>query len=346
MRNKEKILYIVLASLAVVVIAFLAVGVFQKNQDLNEAKAANTQNQATIEEYEKKIADLEEEVKKSETEKEKLKTERDSANAEKDKLQKENGDLKKEIENLKLKKQQSAQTTIKKPAVQTKPATTKPATKKPVVIPSSSNKVCYLTFDDGPTARTLEILKILKAYNVKATFFVINTSNFNYLKQIKAGGHAIGLHAYDHNYAKIYKSTTAYFNDLQAISDKVYKVTGERPNIMRFPGGSSNVISRNYCKGIMSLLSKEVTRRGFAYFDWNVDSDDAGGSGSSYTRIVNNVLAGSNGKNSICVLMHDAAAKTATVQALPKIIEGLAARGFRFDVLTNNVTGFKHGVNN
>lgn len=341
MRNKEKILYIALACVAVVVIAFLAVGVFQKNQDLNEAKATNTQNQATIEEHEKKIAGLEEELKKSETEKEKLKTERDSANAEKDKLQKENSNLKKEIENLKLKKQQSAQTTIKKPAVQTKPAT-----KKPVVIPSSSNKVCYLTFDDGPTARTLEILKILKDYNVKATFFVINTSNFDYLKQIKAGGHAIGLHAYNHNYAKIYKSTTAYFNDLQAISDKVYKVTGERPNIMRFPGGSSNVVSRNYCKGIMSLLSKEVPRKGFAYFDWNVDSDDAGGSGSSYTRIVSNVLAGSNGKNSICVLMHDAAAKTATVQALPKIIEGLAARGFRFDVLTNNVTGFKHGVNN
>ena len=115
---------------------------------------------------------------------------------------------------------------------------------------------------------------------------------------------------------------------------------------MRFPGGSSNVISRNYSSGIMTALSKLVTKRGFAYFDWNVDSDDAGSSGSSYTRIINNVLAGANGKNSICVLMHDAAAKTSTVQALPKIIEGLKARGYRFEVLTKDVTGFHHGINN
>ncbi len=342
MRNKEKILYIFFICVLALVVVVSGIGVYRKNDALDKAQSTISQNKSDIKEKDDKIADLEKELENSKTENEKIKSELNSANAEKDKLQKENGNLKKEIENLKLKKKQSAQTAVKKPAVQTqKPATTpKPAT------PSSANKVCYLTFDDGPTPRTLEILKILKKYNVKATFFVINTKYFNYVKQIHDEGHAIGLHAYDHNYAKIYKNTTAYFKDLQAISDKVYAVTGVRSNIMRFPGGSSNVVSKSYCRGIMTTLSKEVTRKGFAYYDWNVDSDDAGGSHSSYTRIVNNVLKNSNGKNSICVLMHDAAAKTSTVQALPKIIEGLAARGYKFEVLTNKVTGFHHGINN
>ena len=353
MRSKEKKMYIVFICALVLIVAIFGYGIIRRNKDidkvkanLNEAEKTISQNETVLEEKNEKIAGLETELQNSKSENEKIKAELNSANTEKDKLKKENGNLKKEIENLKLKKQQSAQSTVKKDPVQTQKPATKPATQKTPAKPSSANKVCYLTFDDGPTARTLEILKILKKYDVKATFFVINTGNFNYIKQIHAEGHAIGLHAYSHNYAKIYANTASYFNDLQALSNKVYATIGVRPNIMRFPGGSSNVISRIYSSGIMTALSKLVTNRGFAYFDWNVDSDDAGSSGSSYTRIINNVLAGANGKNSICVLMHDAAAKTSTVQALPKIIEGLKARGYRFEVLTKDVTGFHHGINN
>ena len=344
MSKKKKSFYGVLICILVVIVAVSGFGLFNKSKHLNETnstldKAEKTisQNKTELKGKDAKIAELEEELEKSKAENEKIKAELNTAKSEKDRLQKENNNLKKEIETLRLQKQQSAQQTVSKPSVQTQ---------KPATTPSSSNKVCYLTFDDGPSARTLEILKVLKKYNVKATFFVINTENFNYVKQIHAEGHAIGLHANSHNYASIYKSTTAYFNDLQAISDKVYNATGVRSNILRFPGGSSNVISKNYCKGIMTSLSKLVTQKGFAYFDWNVDSDDAGGSGSSYTRIVNNVLNGANGKNSICVLMHDSAAKTSTVQALPRIIEGLKNRGYTFEVLTNKVTGFHHGISN
>jgi len=349
MRGKEKILYIVLACISILIISFLVVGICEKNQDLTKAKDTISQNETDIKEKKDKIASLEKELENSKAENEKIKSQLNSANAEKDKLQKENGNLKKEIENLRLKKKQSALAAVKKPAVQTpKPATqTAPpstATKSPA--PSSANKVCYLTFDDGPSPRTLEILKILKKYNVKATFFVINTANFDYVKQIHSEGHAIGIHAFQHDYSKIYKNKTEYFKDFEAISNKIYSVTGVKTNIMRFPGGSSNVISKRYCKGIMSVLTKEVGIKGYSYFDWNVDSDDAGKSHSSYTKIINNVLNNSKNKNSICVLMHDARSKTSTVQALPKIIEGLIDRGYRFDVLTNKVSGFHHSVNN
>lgn len=344
MKKTANIIFISVIFVLVVALAFSGFTIYKKNKNLTKAEETISQNETDIKAKDEKIAGLEEQLKGSQTENEKIKSELNSAKTEKDKLQKENSNLKKEIENLKAKKKASAQAATK-PAVQNKKPVTPAPAPKPVK-PSSANKVCYLTFDDGPSARTLEILDILKKYKVKATFFVINTSNIDYIKRIHSEGHAIGLHAYEHNYAKIYKNTTAYFNDLQKISDKVYALTGVRSNIMRFPGGSSNVISKNYCRGIMTTLSKAVTKKGFAYFDWNVDSDDAGGSHSSHTRIVNNVLNGSNGKNSICVLMHDASAKTSTVQALPKIIEGLSARGFKFEVLTNKVSGFHHGINN
>lgn len=342
MKNRANIIFISVVFVLVAALVFSGFTIHKKNKNITKAEETITQNETDIKEKDERIAKLEEELKGSKSENEKIKSELNSANTEKDKLQKENSNLKKEIENLKANKKTSAQAAVNTASQNKNSATTKP---KPVVS-SSGNKVCYLTFDDGPSARTLEILNILKKYNVKATFFVINSSNIDYIKKIHEEGHAIGLHAYEHNYAKIYKNTTAYFKDLQAISDKVESLTGVKTNIMRFPGGSSNVVSKNYCKGIMTTLSKEVTKKGYVYFDWNVDSDDAGSSHSSYTRIVNNVLNGSNGKNSICVLMHDASSKTSTVQALPKIIEGLSARGFRFETLSDKVTGFHHGINN
>lgn len=340
MNKKSKIIFISVIVVLSVALAVSGFAIYKTGSDLSKANKTVETNNTSIAEKNEKIADLEQQLKESKAENEKVKSELNSAKTEKDKLQKENGNLKKQIENLKAKKKGTAQSAVNSAAQNKKPAAVKP------IDSSSGNKVCYLTFDDGPSDRTLEILSILKKYNVKATFFVINTSKADYIKRIHAEGHAIGLHAYEHNYAKIYKNTDVYFKDLQSISNKVESLTGVKSNIMRFPGGSSNVVSKNYCRGIMTKLTSEVTKKGYAYFDWNVDSDDAGASHSSYTRIVNNVINGSKGKNSICVLMHDASSKTSTVQALPKIIEGLSARGYRFEVLTNKTSGFHHGVNN
>ncbi len=227
--------------------------------------------------------------------------------------------------------------------------------KRPANYPANDgDKVCYLTFDDGPsTAVTTRILETLQKYNAKATFFVANGSK-SMLTKIKDGGHAIGLHTDTHDY-DIYKSKEAYFKDLNAISDKVYAAVGIRSKIIRFPGGSSNTVSKSRCKGIMSVLVEEVERQGYAYFDWNVDSNDANASkmqvidGKKRTpkaTIVNSVLNSAKGKDKICVLMHDIAVKTTTADALPEIIEGLRDMGYRFEALTTSSPVFHMKVNN
>ena len=111
---------------------------------------------------------------------------------------------------------------------------------------------------------------------------------------------------------------------------------------MRFPGGSSNKVSAKYCGGIMTRLVSLVQERGYSYFDWNVASGDADSNTPSYTYIRNNVLNSAKNKNSACVLMHDSSAKTTTVQALPEIIEGLMAMGYRFEALTPDTYGYHH----
>ncbi len=220
---------------------------------------------------------------------------------------------------------------------------------------NDGDRVCYLTFDDGPSKTvTAEILEVLKEYDVKATFFVAGTGNMSMLTNIHADGHAIGLHTNTHDYS-IYKSVDTYFKDLNAVSDKVYEKTGVRSSILRFPGGSSNTVSKKYCKGIMTTLTKEVQDRGYSYFDWNVDSNDANASkmqtidGKKRTpksTIVSSVLNSAKGKDKICVLMHDIAVKTTTADALPEIIEGLKAQGYRFDTLSTSSPIFHMKVNN
>lgn len=212
-------------------------------------------------------------------------------------------------------------------------------------ITPDGSKVCYLTFDDGPSDNTLLILDILEEYDVKATFFVIGAAKTEYLPMIAEKGHAIGVHSWSHNYA-IYRSVDSFFSDFQKISDEISGKTGITPEIMRFPGGSSNTISKSYCVGIMRTLTNEVVNRGYSYFDWNVSSGDATTGYVPKERIVNNVLNGAKNKKTICVLMHDTAAKTTTVEALPEIIEGLIYQGFVFEVLTKDSYGFRHGVNN
>lgn len=218
-------------------------------------------------------------------------------------------------------------------------------------IPDGS-KVCYLTFDDGPSSKvTPRILDTLKKYDVKATFFVLGTGKLDILKRYIEEGHTIGLHSNTHEY-DIYDSSNAYFTDLQAISDKVYAATGIRSNIVRFPGGSSNKVSIKHCKGIMTKLTKEVEEKGYIYIDWNVTSGDAvSGHTATKSEIVNNVLKGAtdskgNPKDSICVLMHDTNSKTATADALPEIIEGLKKMGYVFAPITSSSPTFHHHLNN
>ena len=144
-----------------------------------------------------------------------------------------------------------------------------------VVVPTGS--VIYLTFDDGPSQYTPRLLEILAKYNVKATFFVVGKASTEYYDDIVNAGHTIAIHTDTHDYKTVYSSQEAYFNDLYAVREKIYNKTGIYTTLMRFPGGSSNSVSKSHCKGIMTALTAAVEAQGFQYFDWNVDSNDAGG---------------------------------------------------------------------
>lgn len=225
-----------------------------------------------------------------------------------------------------------------------------PPTPAPVPTPAGgtdlSAKTIYLTFDDGPSARTPEVLQILADNGVKATFFVKNGGKYNhYMQDIVAQGHTIALHTYTHDYKSIYSSDEAYLNDLQQISDLVYNETGVRTNIMRFPGGSSNTKSKKYCPGIMSRMTQKVTEMGYQYYDWNLSSGDASGGTVPASTIINNCRKVPR-NNTVIVLMHDAGDKRTTVEALPEVIAYYKAAGCKFAAIDKNTPQIHQKVAN
>ena len=212
-----------------------------------------------------------------------------------------------------------------------------------------SNKgVIYLTFDDGPSSTiTPKILDVLKKENVKATFFVLNYSKANekLIKRIVNEGHSIGIHGYSHEYSKIYKSKKAFLNNVYSLQKKIKKSTGVKTFLMRFPGGSSNTVSRHYKKGIMKQLTKEMPKRGFRYFDWNVSSGDAGGAKNA-NQVYKNVTKNLSKKRGNMVLCHDFSGNTKTLKALPKIIKYAKKHGYTFSKVDKNTPMYAHPVNN
>ena len=220
--------------------------------------------------------------------------------------------------------------------VTTTTSSTQPVVVTTVTMPPEAQKAAYLTFDDGPSDNTPKLLDILDRYNVKATFFVVyrKGQEANY-RAIVERGHSIGLHSWSHDYADIYRSEEAYFNDLDRIGNHVQQLVGFRPNIMRFPGGSSNTVSKKYSHGIMTRLVTSVQARGYRYFDWNVGSGDATALVVSKDTIVNNVRNGLGNKPHAIILMHDSPAKTTTVDALPQIIDLLLERGYTILPITD-----------
>jgi peptidoglycan-N-acetylglucosamine deacetylase len=211
--------------------------------------------------------------------------------------------------------------------------------------PAPKNSTIYLTFDDGPSSITPKVLDILKEEEVKATFFVLNRSDsYNYLlNRMVNEGHTIGLHGNTHDYYSAYASVDGYLYDLSMISNKVKNVTGVDTKIMRFIGGSSNMVSR-FNPGIMSVLTQEVTNRGYKYYDWNVGSTDTIDISSS--QVYYNVTSNLGNKSTYVVLMHDYEGNNKTVNALRDIIRYGKNNGYKFDRITESTPQIKHKINN
>ncbi len=198
-----------------------------------------------------------------------------------------------------------------------------------------NDKVVYLTFDDGPSALTEDVLNILDEYGVKATFFVVakdDETSKQRLREIADRGHAIGLHSYTHDYRKIYASVDAFLDDFAKEREIIYSATGEYPTMFRFPGGSVNSYNKKTAKAIID----EMTRRGYTYYDWNVSSGDAE-YGATRESIYRDTITQTKARTKAIVLCHDTNAKGDTVSQLPAILKELKQSGYRFDKLDPSV---------
>ncbi len=198
------------------------------------------------------------------------------------------------------------------------------------------DKKVYLTFDDGPSIYTSDILDTLSDYNIKATFFVIGKTDAEskkLYKRIVEEGHTLGMHSYSHRYDKIYNSVEDFDKDFTKLRKLLYDTTGYKPSIYRFPGGSDNLVNHYG----MEKFIKYLNEASFVYFDWNVENGDAKSINYTKDELVKNVLNGIAGKERAIVLMHDTQAKETTAASLPKLIEALIAGGAQILPLDKDV---------
>lgn len=199
----------------------------------------------------------------------------------------------------------------------------------------------YLTFDDGPSENTAKILDILKEKNIKATFFVIGKEDEEskaLYQRIIAEGHTLGMHSFTHKYSVIYDSLDSFEEDVNHLQSYLAEITGVEPSIMRFPGGSSNQVSNIDMTEFIRYLNQE----GITYYDWNVASGDATSQAYTADELVQNVIMDVEKYDTSIVLMHDAATKGTTVDALGPMIDKLEAMGVELLPIDENTKLIQH----
>ncbi|MDQ0493670.1 polysaccharide deacetylase [Paenibacillus brasilensis] len=198
---------------------------------------------------------------------------------------------------------------------------------------SSSSRTIYLSFDDGPTAHTSQLLDILDKYNAKATFFMLGPEIRQHsavMKRMVEEGHALGLHGMSHQVKKIYASPAAALAEMNQDNEILFQATGKRTSLIRTPYGSKPYLKKAY--------RDQLTGAGYHIWDWNIDSNDW-----RYTKnpehfvktVLSDIRRLKNQGRTPVVLMHD---KPSTIKVLPQIMAALQKEGYSFEPLNNNLT--------
>lgn len=204
-----------------------------------------------------------------------------------------------------------------------KPQTVKPVSAKPI----------YLTFDDGPTAHTNELLDILQKYEAKGTFFMLGPNIASYPKSVKRlvdSGNSAGLHGMTHVKDKFYASPASALAEMKQDNEMLYKAVGVKTTLIRTPYGSKPYFKQAYRDKVLSS--------GFRLWDWNVDSEDWKYQ-TDHAKVVRSILdqidmLEQQGTVPV-VLMHD---QKATLKVLPEVLKTLKSEGFTFEVIGQNTT--------
>lgn len=197
------------------------------------------------------------------------------------------------------------------------------------------DKVVYLTFNNGPSKNTQEIISILDKNKVKGTFFFLGENmeiNQEIVKEASKSGHIIGLHSYSNSYKNLYKTENGLINEFNQAKSLYKDITGEDTNIIRIPYGSNTYLSK---KDITPIVEN-----GYKFWDWNVDSNDTNSKGKNKEGIIKSVKRAidSNTKEMV-LLMHE---KNNTVEALDDVIKLLKSEGYTIKVATEHIDSFNH----
>lgn len=216
-----------------------------------------------------------------------------------------------------------------------------------VMATATPERIVCLTFDDGPSQYTAEVLDALDRHGVKATFFVTgqNEEYFDLIGEAHARGHLIALHTYSHGFSDIYAGREEFWADIDKLQAVIKAQTGEESRMLRFAGGSSNTVCRRYAgAGLMRQLVDDCAERGIAYFDWNIDTKDAVSKTKSAEYIAAKITENVSGHNPAVVLMHDGTVASTAAEALDIAIPKLLSEGYVFARLDQTVAEVHHSL--
>jgi peptidoglycan/xylan/chitin deacetylase (PgdA/CDA1 family) len=204
-----------------------------------------------------------------------------------------------------------------------------PQPRPETVIPAG--KTIYLTFDDGPGPYTEELLDFLQQEGVRATFFVLGTRVDSYprlIRRMAAEGHEVGNHSNAHNMLNR-MDLVGVRKEMGRCAEKIEKLLGYRPSVMRCPGGNTS-----------STVTKYAQEAGIPIAYWSVDTLDWK---SRDKDAILNIAFGKNGiKDGSIVLMHDI--HKTTIPAAKEMILRLKEEGYTFVTTSELIAARRGGI--
>lgn len=200
------------------------------------------------------------------------------------------------------------------------------AVNKITVYGDQNDKVAYITFDDGPSKYTSQIINILDKNNVKGTFFMVNDNMIVFkdvVKRMNLEGHGTGFHGVTHDIKELYKSEDSAIEEFKTCNRTFYNITGQTSRLVRIPFGSKPYM--------VESIYKKFIDEGFLVWDWTIDTEDWK---SSEDQIVSNILYYAREKDDIVILLHE---NQRTVDCLDNIITILKERGYEIKPITEDL---------
>lgn len=192
-------------------------------------------------------------------------------------------------------------------------------------------KVVYLTFDDGPSKQTDQILQILSDFEAQATFFYLVPNMLDFPDKVKevAANHAIGHHGVSHNKEVIYRSASSVVGEMTKGKDYLYELTGISSNLIRAPFGSSPYMKPEY--------KQAVKDAGFILWDWTIDSRDWEYRDGRYINEVTTQYEKLSNDKPVVILLHE---HIETVEHLPTLLNYFKDKGYEFRSLNESIPAY------